>query len=88
MAKATEKAKTIHVQAEAPVLGMKRGAIAELVMSPYLQRVIDQGWLTQVAKRAGTDPAPLSDAAQVSAGERDAEAAAAASAVESAGSGG
>jgi len=55
--------KTLLVQAEAPVLGMKRGARQEMTDSDYLQRVIAQGWLTRVAKKEGDDPVPLSDAA-------------------------
>ncbi len=74
---AESKTKTLLVRAEAPVLGMLRGATAELTDSPYLQLVLGQGWLTRVPKKAGADPEPLSDASRASAHELEQAAAAA-----------
>lgn len=76
--------RTILVRAEIPVLGMRRGATAELADSPYLRLVLGHGFLTRLRKADGDEPEPLSDAAQLPAAERAAEAEHAAQAAEQA----
>lgn len=41
---------TTFVRAVMPVLGLRAGQIAELTDSPYLQKVIERGWLEKVSK--------------------------------------
>lgn len=77
-------AKTVAVLAEVPVLGMRRGARAELTDSPYLRQVIAQGWLTRTRKSDGDEPEPLSDAAVAGPTVLESEAAVAAEAAEAA----